>query len=141
MYTINGVFPDYMASVTLQDGDDMVFFFTDDYRDTGWNPNGRPGESTSNGSYGYTTGRNQTAADKVSDLIDAIGDVTEDSKGRIEAARAAYDALSEVQKKLVINYDVLIAAEEALAPAGGGRGSALYRCCRPLGAGEHPVCL
>ena len=118
MYTINGVFPDYMASVTLQDGDDMVFFFTDDYRDTGWNPNGRPGESTSNGSYGYTTGRNQTAADKVSDLIDAIGDVTEDSKGRIEAARAAYDALSEVQKKLVINYDVLIAAEEALARLG-----------------------
>ena len=46
--------------------------------------------------------------------IDAIGTVTLDSKAAIEAARTAYDALTEEQKALVTNDDVLTAAEATL---------------------------
>lgn len=48
MYTINSVFPDYMESEKLKDGDDMRVFYTDDYTNTGWDPNGKPGSSTVN---------------------------------------------------------------------------------------------
>ena len=48
MYTINNVFPDYMPVTTLKDGDNMVFFYVDDYNTTGWDPNGKPGDSTYN---------------------------------------------------------------------------------------------
>lgn len=48
-------------------------------------------------------------------LIDAIGTVTESSEDAIAAARAAYDALPESVKAKVTNYDVLTAAEAALA--------------------------
>ena len=44
---------------------------------------------------------NDPQVDEVVALIDAIGKVTLDSKDAIEAARAAYDALSEEQKALV----------------------------------------
>ena len=54
-------------------------------------------------------------ADAVEELIDAIGEVTLDSEAAIEAAREAYDALTDEQKALVENYDELVAAEEALA--------------------------
>ncbi len=55
------------------------------------------------------------AANKVINLIEAIGDeITEESKDEIEAARAAYEALTEDQKKLVTNYDALTAAEAYL---------------------------
>ena len=47
--------------------------------------------------------------------IDAIGEVTLDSEGTIQAARAAYDALTEEQKAEVKNYDKLTAAEAAYA--------------------------
>ena len=55
----------------------------------------------------------QAAADEVAALIDAIGEVeyTDESKGKIDAARAAYDALTDDQKALVENDDVLTAAE------------------------------
>lgn len=50
----------------------------------------------------------------VFDLIAAIGKIeySDDCKEKIEAARAAYNALSEDQKTLVKNYNILIAAEE-----------------------------
>ena len=53
------------------------------------------------------------AADAVDALIDAIGTVeyTDSSKGKIDAAREAYDALTADQKALVENYSTLIAAE------------------------------
>ena len=59
----------------------------------------------------------QAAADEVSALIDAIGEVeyTDESKDKIDAARAAYDALTDEQKALVENYNVLTAAEEKYA--------------------------
>ena len=50
----------------------------------------------------------------VEEQISAIGTVTKDSKDAIEAARAAYDALTDVQKTLVANYDELVAAEKKL---------------------------
>lgn len=49
-------------------------------------------------------------------MIDAIGEVTADSGGsQVQAARAAYDALTDAQKAEVKNYDVLTAAERRLA--------------------------
>ena len=54
------------------------------------------------------------AAEKVSSLIDAIGTVTLESGDAISEARTAYDALTEDQKALVSNYNVLTAAEETL---------------------------
>ncbi|MBQ7243211.1 MAG: uL15 family ribosomal protein [Bacilli bacterium] len=53
------------------------------------------------------------AALNVMNLIDAIGDVayTAESKGKIDAARNAYDALTTGQKALVVNLDVLTKAE------------------------------
>lgn len=56
-----------------------------------------------------------SAAEAVMDLIDAIGQVTEDSGAAIAAARAAYDALPSEQKAFVANYDTLVAAEKAFA--------------------------
>ena len=51
---------------------------------------------------------------EVEALIDAIGEVTLESEEAIEAARAAYDALTDAQKELVENYEDLVAAEAAL---------------------------
>ena len=47
----------------------------------------------------------------VKGLISAIGEVTLSSKGDIDAARTAYNALTEEQKALIDNYSVLEAAE------------------------------
>ena len=59
---------------------------------------------------------NQEAADVVIDLIDDIGTVenTPESKAKVEAAKAAYDALTDEQKALVTNVEILTAAEETL---------------------------
>ena len=60
------------------------------------------------------------AAQEVMDLIDQIGTVTKDSKEQIAAARSAYDLLTDAQKALVTNYQVLLEAEEAYAQLVGG---------------------
>ena len=52
----------------------------------------------------------QAAANGVKDLINAIGTVTLNSKSAIEAAEAAYAALTDAQKDLVTNYATLTAA-------------------------------
>jgi len=59
----------------------------------------------------------QEAADAVIALIDAIGEVvlTDECKQKIDAARNAYDALTDEQKALVTNYATLTAAEETIA--------------------------
>ena len=53
------------------------------------------------------------AADEVNTLIDSIGDVVDitESKNKIDAARAAYNALTPEQQALVPNYETLMAAE------------------------------
>ena len=58
--------------------------------------------------------KTQEAIDKVIALIDAIGDVqyNDASRKAIEAARKAYDALNEEQKKQVSNAAKLTAAEQ-----------------------------
>ena len=65
----------------------------------------------------------ETAEAKLSDLqvenvktkIDGIGEVTLSSSSTIKAARTAYNALTDDQKKQVTNYDVLQKAESELS--------------------------
>ena len=59
----------------------------------------------------------KAAAKAVDNLIDAIGDVTltDDCKAAIDAARTAYDALTDAQKALVSKLDILTDAEAKLA--------------------------
>lgn len=54
----------------------------------------------------------QAAADTVFEMIAAIGTVTKDSQAAIEAARSAYNALTDDQKALVTNYEALATAEK-----------------------------
>ena len=56
--------------------------------------------------------KEETPANEVIRLINAIGSVSPRSKSDIEKARAAYNALSTGEKAKVTNYDVLAAAEE-----------------------------
>ena len=60
---------------------------------------------------------NKAAADAVTAKISAIGTVayTAESKAKIDAARTAYDALTEAQKNLVTNYATLTSAESTYA--------------------------
>ena len=57
----------------------------------------------------------QKAADSVIALIDEIGTVTKDSGEKIDAARTAYNKLTDAQKELVSNYSKLTAAEKEFA--------------------------
>ena len=64
-----------------------------------------------------TANEDDLAADAVESLIDAIGEVayTDECKAKIDAARAAYNALTGAQKALVGNYPTLTAAEARYA--------------------------
>ena len=62
-----------------------------------------------------TAAGDQTAADAVEALIDAIGTVSGDSVEKIKAARDAYDTLTDAQKRLVENYRTLTDAETKYA--------------------------
>ena len=55
----------------------------------------------------------RNAAKSVMEKIEAIGEVTLESKAAIEEARNAYDALTDAQKELVTNLSLLEAAEAA----------------------------
>lgn len=57
---------------------------------------------------------NEKEADRVNELIAAIGSVNENSIEAVNAAREAYDALTDVQKEYVDKYSVLEAAEKSL---------------------------
>ncbi len=56
----------------------------------------------------------QQATDTVIELISALGESP--AQEAVTAARAAYDALTDAQKALVTNYDVLLAAEQTVQP-------------------------
>ena len=62
----------------------------------------------------YAALLNQQKADEVIALINAIGEVTLEKESKITDARAAYQALSEEQKALVLNYKDLTDAEARL---------------------------
>ena len=55
----------------------------------------------------------QAAANGMMELINNIGTVTLDSKTAIESAEAAYATLTDTQKALVTNYNILTAARAA----------------------------
>lgn len=102
MYTLNGEYP--MLGVSeqyLKKGDVIVFHYTDDYTLEAADMGPAPEE--------------KKTADEVIALINAIG-VVDLTKGDVIAkARAAYDALSAADKKLVTNYQTLLDAEAAYA--------------------------
>ena len=56
----------------------------------------------------------EKAAAAVDKLIEAIGTVTVDSKAKIDAARDAYNKLTDTQKELVKHYNTLVKAETEL---------------------------
>ena len=72
--------------------------------------------------------KDQSAANEAINLINGIGTVTKNSKDKIDAARKAYDGLTEDQKKLVPDsvLKTLTDAEAAYAklPRSSGSGSA-----------------
>lgn len=102
MYTLNGSYP--MLGVSqqyLNDGDVIVFHYTDDYTLEAADMGPAPEE--------------KKTADEVIALINAIGVVDLTKSDVIAKARAAYDALSAADKKLVTNYQTLLDAEAAYA--------------------------
>ena len=115
MYKVNGVIVDqYMNAQTVSNRDNIVVFFTKDYtEETGYGHSG--------GSWNGSADADKKAAASVDDLISAIGGVKLSSEKDIAAARAAYDKLTAAQKKLVSNYDILTAAEQALADLKAGK--------------------
>lgn len=137
MYTINGQHGDYgLKEQGLEDGDEIVWHYVNDYRyeikdwyggsdgdESTWNKwlDAKDVNPASSGSGaggaggGAVSAADQNAADKVADLITNIGTVTKDSGSKIEAARKAYDALTDAQKELVSNYSRLTAAEAEYA--------------------------
>ena len=60
--------------------------------------------------------------------IDALGDITLASEDAIAEARAAYNALTDLQKMQVNNYETLQKAEEKLAEL--KEDAAKVKCCR-----------
>lgn len=92
-YRINGKVTD---SANLSNGDTIELFYTKDYTQEADHTN--------------------TPA-SVARAIDAIGTVTKDSGDAIQAARAAYDQLTDAQKSLIdqATVDKLTAAEKAWA--------------------------
>ena len=97
MYLLNGVYSENgVADQTVKDGDTLIVHYTDDYtleKGAGENPNIRSTEK----------------------LIDVIGRVTENSGERIAAARRAYDALTDSEKRQIANASVLFKAEREYA--------------------------
>ena len=99
MYTLNGVHPNLgVAQQYLNDGDVIVFHYTDDYAKE----------------YEADNNKKKTAEEVVA-LIDAIGTVDLSKGTAIDKARVAYDKLTDAEKTLVTNYNVLVAAEAAYA--------------------------
>ena len=95
MYTLNGVHPNLgVAQQYLNDGDVIVFHYTDDYAKE----------------YEADNNKKKTAEEVVA-LIDAIGTVDLSKGTAIDKARVAYDKLTDAEKTLVTNYSVLTDAE------------------------------
>ena len=98
MYTLNGVHGDLgVAEQYLDEGDVIVFHYTDDYTKED----------------GSAAGIKTPA--EVIVMIDAIGAVDATKRAAISAARLAYDTLSEAEKAQVTNYQKLVDAETAYA--------------------------
>lgn len=104
MYTVNGTHPNVGVDAKyLKAGDKIVLHYTDDYTYEEGGPNYKKPEATA-----------KSAAQKVIDLINRIGTVTDSAQcsQRIQAARTAFDALTPAEKLAVTNRDALTAAEK-----------------------------
>lgn len=102
MYTFNGTHPNRgVSAYYLKDNAKIVLHYTDDYT---YEEGGK--------NYGKTPG-SEDAAKEVIDLIKKIGTVayTDACKSRIDAARKAYDALTDAEKAKVTNFETLKSAE------------------------------
>ncbi len=102
MYTFNGTHPNRgVSAYYLKDNAKIVLHYTDDYT---YEEGGK--------NYGKTPG-SEDAAKEVIDLIKKIGTVayTNACKSRIDAARKAYDALTDAEKAKVTNFETLKSAE------------------------------
>lgn len=104
MYTLNGKYPQVAVNEqVVKDGDKIVLHYTDDW-------------TVEDGSTDVGGGGGGTVVDPVDNvitLIKNIGTVTKDSGAKIEAARTAYDKLTEAEKAKVTNYQTLLDAEAA----------------------------
>ena len=67
---------------------------------------------------GETSQSNEDIAQSAIDAIDAIGEVTKDSKKAVMRAREIYEELNGTQKSYVHNYDVLKSAEATMKELG-----------------------
>lgn len=116
MYTLNGSHPNLgVAQQTVVNGDVIVFHYTDDY-------------TKEDSAQGYKNYSDEETANAVEKLIKDIGtEITLDSEAKIAAAREAYEKLTAAQKKLVENYDDLVAAEKALAELKNAVGEDVYK--------------
>ena len=98
VYAVNGEYPNVgLKDYVLRDGDQVSWHYVDNYAAE------LPGIS---------------GADRVTALIDALGYVTEEDAEAVQAARAAYDALTEAEKQAVENLKKLEKAEEILKKLG-----------------------
>ncbi len=105
LYKVNGELPDVgLTSYEIKDGDSILWYYTED-----WTKDPDAGSRREE-----IEQANKEAAKNVSDLISGLGEISLESKEAIEAARAAYEALTEEQKKLV-DIEALLQAEEAYA--------------------------
>ncbi len=103
LYQVNGELPTVgLTDCMVHNRDSVLFYYTSDWKDD-------PQAGSIQG--GDAPTKDQKAADAVSKLINKIGNVTLDSGNLIQEARKAYDALTQEQKKLVKNYDILKEAE------------------------------
>lgn len=103
LYNVNDDTPNVpLTSYVLKDGDDIVWFYSMDYQ-----------QDSNISSGGGGGGAVKETAATVVKRIQEIGTVTLDSGDKIAAARKAYDALTEAQKKQVTNYEDLVNAEKA----------------------------
>lgn len=102
MYTFNGTHPNRgVSAYYLKDHAKIVLHYTDDYT---YEEGGK--------NYGKTPG-SEDGVKEVIALIQKIGTVayTNACKSRIDAARKAYDALTDAEKAKVTNFETLKSAE------------------------------
>lgn len=106
LYKVNGRLPEVgIKDYYLDDGDEILFYYTEDWTE----------DPDAGSRFEEEIPEEEAAAGNVSDLIDKIGEVTLENADAIKAAREAYDALTDEEKALVENYDLLLAAEALLA--------------------------
>ncbi|MBD9054978.1 MAG: DUF4430 domain-containing protein [Eubacterium ventriosum] len=102
MYAVNGKSPNVgISGYKVSKDDNIILYYVDDWSNAKVPTVEDPAD-------------NQKAVDAVIKKISEIGEVTESSENLIKEARASYDALTDAQKELITNYDVLVQAEAQL---------------------------